>query len=105
VIAIVILRFCLYRERLKTKLTFDSINLDFFYRYVSFLKTLKGRDGNSFSHNSKAMDIKNIKVFMAEAVDLKYTKTWSLSIRNLVCLRLMLTLLPLKKGNYRLVQF
>jgi hypothetical protein len=51
------------------------------------------------------MDIKNIKVFMAEAVDLKYTKTWSLSIRNLVCLRLMLTLLPLRKGNYRLIQF
>lgn len=64
----------LYEEKLKRKLTFDSITLDFFYSFVSFLKTLKGRNGNSLSHNTKAMDIKNLKVFMSEAIDLKYTK-------------------------------
>ena len=63
-----------YQEKMRTKLTFESITLDFFYNYVSFLKTLKGRNGVSLSHNTKAMDIKNIKVFMAEAIDLNYTK-------------------------------
>ena len=63
-----------YQEKNKTKLTFESITLDFFYSYVSFLKTLKGRTGESLSHNTKAMDIKNIKVFMSEAIDLNYTK-------------------------------
>jgi integrase len=71
-----------YQEKFKTKLTFESITLDFFYKYVSFLKTFKGRDGGSFSHNSKAMDIKNIKVFMAEAVDLKYTKNMEFKHRK-----------------------
>jgi integrase len=63
-----------YEKKFKRKLSFDDINLDFFYSYVSFLKTLKGRNGNSLSHNTKAMDIKNIKVFMIEAIDLNYTK-------------------------------
>lgn len=71
-----------YQEKTKTKLTFESINLDFFYKYLSFLKTLKGRDSDSLSHNSKAMDIKNIKVFMAEAVDLKYTKNMEFKHRK-----------------------
>jgi integrase len=63
-----------YQDKMKTKLNFDSINLEFFYSYVSFLRTLDGRNGNSLSHNTKAMDVKNIKVFMSEAIDLKYTK-------------------------------
>jgi len=58
----------LYEAKLKRKLTFNSITLDFFYSFVSFLKTLKGRNGNSLSHNTKAMDIKNLKVFMSEAI-------------------------------------
>jgi integrase len=63
-----------YQIKEKTKLTFDSIDLDFFYSYVAFLKKMKGRNGERLSHNTIAMDIKNIKVFMNEAVDLKYTK-------------------------------
>jgi integrase len=71
-----------YQEKSKIKVTFDSITLDFFYKYLAFLKTLKGRDGGSFSHNSKAGDIKNIKVFMAEAVDLQYTKNMEFKHRK-----------------------
>ena len=74
-----------YQEKNRVKLTFESITLDFFYSYVSFLKTLNGRTGESLSHNTKAMDIKNIKVFMSEAIDLNYTKTWSSSVRNFPC--------------------
>lgn len=48
---------------------FESINLDFFYSYVDYLKkNLK------LSHNTIAKDISIIKVFMGEAVDLEYTE-------------------------------
>ena len=49
------------------KIDFDSITLDFYYRYTTYLK------GEGLSQNSIAKDIKIIKVFMAEAVDLGYT--------------------------------
>jgi len=51
----------------KTKLDFNSITLDFYYQYVSFLKK-KGLGQNAISK-----DIAIIKVFMGEAVDLGYT--------------------------------
>jgi integrase len=63
-----------YQAKEKIELSFEDIDLDFFYSYVSFLKKLKGRNGERLAHNTIAMDIKNIKVFMNEAVDLKYTK-------------------------------
>lgn len=48
--------------------TFETINLDFFYRYTTFLsKKLK------LAHNTIAKDISIIKVFMGEAFDLGYT--------------------------------
>jgi len=49
-------------------LTFDTINLDFFYQYTNFLKKKMG-----LAHNTVAKDISLIKVFMGEAVDLGYT--------------------------------
>lgn len=49
-------------------LSFETINLDFFYLYTDFLKKkLK------LAHNTVAKDISLIKVFMGEAVDLGYT--------------------------------
>jgi integrase len=52
----------------RVKINFDSINLDFFYKYTSYLeKTVE------LSVNSVAKDIRLLKVLMAEAVDLGYT--------------------------------
>lgn len=52
----------------KYKVDFDTINLDFFYSYVTYLrKTLK------LAVNTIAKDISILKVFMGEAVDLGYT--------------------------------
>jgi integrase len=62
-----------YETKNKTKLTFESITLDFFYDYVSYLKTLNGRKGKGLSPNTIAKDITVLKVFMSEAVDLRYT--------------------------------
>jgi integrase len=56
-----------YEARMKSKLTFESINLEFFYKYVTYLK------GLGLAHNTLAKDIKTLKVFMNEAVDLNYT--------------------------------
>ena len=47
---------------------FDTINLDFFYKYVDYLTKLKLRP------NTIAKDISIIKVFMGEAVDMDYTE-------------------------------
>jgi integrase len=51
----------------RCKVDFDTITLDFYYRYTAFLKN-KG-----LSNNSIGKDIKILKVFMGEAVDLDYT--------------------------------
>lgn len=56
-----------YEIKTKSKITFDKITLDFFYSYVSFLKSLK------LAQNTIAKDITVLKVFMGEALDLKYT--------------------------------
>lgn len=51
----------------KYAVTLDSINLDFFYKYTAYLKTIP------LAQNTIAKDIRLLKVFMAEAVDLGYT--------------------------------
>jgi integrase len=62
-----------YKKRYTSKITFDKITLDFFYSYVAFLKTLKNQKGEPISQNTIAKDIRLLKVFMGEAVDLKLT--------------------------------
>jgi len=52
----------------KYKVTFDSINLDFFYKYTSYLK------GLGLMQNSIGKNITIIKTVMGEAVDLGYTE-------------------------------
>jgi len=47
---------------------FDSINLDFFYKYTIYLKKEK-----KLSPNTIAKDVRLLKVFLSEAVDLGYT--------------------------------
>lgn len=56
-----------FETKERTKVDFDNVTLDFYYRYTTYLK------GEGLSQNSIAKDIKIIKVFMAEAVDLGYT--------------------------------
>lgn len=52
----------------KRTVDFDTINLDFFYAYVSYLEKM------GLSVNTIAKDIAILKVFMGEAVDLGYTE-------------------------------
>lgn len=47
---------------------FDTITLDFFYKFVHYLKNVKG-----MRQNGAAKYIKTLKVFMNEAIDLGYT--------------------------------
>jgi len=58
------------------KIDFDTITLDFFYSYVSYLKKLKWNGNIGLSQNSIAKDIRIIKVFMAEGIDLGWTKNF-----------------------------
>ncbi len=62
-----------YEKYSKNPLNFESITLDFFYKYVTFLGTLKNQKKEPISPNTIAKDIRIIKVFMGEAVDLGYT--------------------------------
>ncbi len=57
-----------YAAAKKCVVDFETIDLDFFYSYVDYLKKKI-----NLSHNSIAKDISIIKVFMGEAVDLGYT--------------------------------
>lgn len=57
-----------YQAYSKSRVDFETIDLDFFYSYVSYLKNNK-----KLSVNTIAKDISIIKVFMGEAVDLEYT--------------------------------
>jgi integrase len=57
-----------YEAYSKTKIDFESINLDFFYSYVSYLQKKQ-----KLAVNTIAKDIAILKVFMGEAVDLGYT--------------------------------
>ena len=49
------------------KLDFEDITLDFYYKYVSFLKS------KDIMVNAIGKDISILKVFMGEAIDLQYT--------------------------------
>lgn len=57
-----------YQKHIKRKITFESINLDFFYSYVSYLKK-----NLTLATNTIAKDITVLKVFMGEAIDLGFT--------------------------------
>lgn len=56
-----------FEKEEKVKLDFNSITLDFYYKFVSFLKKKK------LGINAQSKDIAILKVFMGEAVDLGYT--------------------------------
>lgn len=51
----------------KYRIDFDTITLDFFYSYITFLRS------KNLAVNTIAKDISILKVFMGEAVDMEYT--------------------------------
>ncbi|HEY8658811.1 MAG TPA: site-specific integrase [Hanamia sp.] len=57
-----------FEAKTKYKIDFDTITLDFFYKYTSYLKNVE-----KLAVNTIAKDISILKVFMGEAVDLGYT--------------------------------
>jgi integrase len=57
-----------FEAKTKYKIKFETINLDFFYKYTTYLKKVL-----NLAVNTIAKDIAIIKVFMGEAVDLGYT--------------------------------
>ena len=57
-----------YQKTLKTPLTFDSINMDFYEHFVTYLTNARG-----FAKNTIGGHIKEIKVFMDYANDKGYT--------------------------------
>jgi integrase len=56
-----------FEAKTRYKVDFDTITLDFFYKYVSYLK------GQGLGTNSISKMVDLVKVFMNEAFDLKYT--------------------------------
>lgn len=56
------------------RVDFDTINLDFYYKFISYLQ-----DKAALSPNAIGKTIKLIKVFMAEAVDLNLTNNLEFS--------------------------
>lgn len=77
-----------FEKKYRYPVNFETINLEFFYKYVQFLKkdvdhSPKREPGKKsfiykkgLSTNSIAKDISIIKVFMGEAVDLGYTNNY-----------------------------
>jgi integrase len=58
-----------FQKQEKYKFDFDSIDINFYYKYVSYLRNRN----NPLSTNAISKDIQILKVFMNEAVDLGYT--------------------------------
>lgn len=67
-----------FEVKSKTTLDFNSIDLDFFYKYVTFLEK------NNYKQNTLAKYIQTLKVFMGEAVDLGYTNNLQFKHRKFV---------------------
>lgn len=70
-----------FQDKYKYRIDFETITLDFFYSYITFLKneyTYKPKGNNSkkvigLSHNTIAKDITYLKTFMNKAISLGYT--------------------------------
>lgn len=56
-----------FEKKERYPVNYDTITLDFFYKYVKFLTT------SGLAHNTIAKRVKTLKVFMNEAVALGYT--------------------------------
>lgn len=71
-----------FEKQYRTRLDFNSITLDFFYKYVAFLKKPKLEGGQGLAINSIGKDINTLKVFMGEAADLGYTTNYQFRLKK-----------------------
>ncbi|SFP92198.1 site-specific integrase [Parafilimonas terrae] len=86
-----------YQQVKKEKIDFDIVTLDFYYKFVSFLRNrenhkseiLRSRTGANRSKrvadlndNSISKDIKILKLIMGEAVDLGYTNNLQFKLKK-----------------------
>lgn len=58
----------LFEQKVKFIVNYETIDLNFFYAYISFLQA------NGIAHNTIAKRIRTVKVWMNEALELGYTK-------------------------------
>lgn len=71
-----------FEKKVGYKVSFETINLDFYFKYVDFLKKRK-----RLSPNSIGRDIKDIKTFMRMAVDMELTDNLQFEKRNFAVIR------------------
>lgn len=64
-----------FEAKEKYKIDFDTITLDFYYKFLDYLNKAKNKKTGEKIHglNNVGKQVKNIKVFMNEAIDLGYT--------------------------------
>lgn len=60
----------------KQKVDFGTINLDFYYKFTSYLKNLR------LQPNSIGKNVKRLKTFMSEAVDLRLTTNMQFKLKK-----------------------
>jgi integrase len=70
-----------FEKKLGYRISFESINLSFYFQYVEFLKKKK------LAPNSIGRDIKDIKTFMRMAVDMELTENMQFEKRNFSVIR------------------
>lgn len=70
-----------FEKKTKYKIDFESINLNFYFSYVAFLKKRK------LAPNSIGRDIKDIKTFMRMAVDMELTENLQFEKKNFAVIR------------------
>ena len=59
-----------YKRKTKREINFETINIDFYYSFLKFLT------GKGYAQNTVGGHIKNIKVFMNEAIERKLTSNF-----------------------------
>lgn len=64
-----------YQQHIRERISYDSVNLDFFYKFTNFLKKQFKKPDKSvgLKHNTVVKTLTVLKTVMTEAVDLGYT--------------------------------
>lgn len=70
-----------FEKKTGYKIDFDTINLNFYFSYIAFLKKKK------LAPNSIGRDIKDIKTFMRMAVDMELTENLQFEKKNFAVIR------------------
>lgn len=90
-----------FEKKLKYDVNFETINLDFYFKYIDYLKKIQ-----KLSPNSIGRDIKDIKTFMRMAVDMELTDNMQFEKRNFSVIREETSAVYLKESELiKLYQF